>query len=278
MLCSSAFPPLQPYKTAWLYHSITTRPLDTQRPQCTLGKDSPLYQSMCYIIFHRHLCFHLDTFKSRLLVSSDSDGDFMMVRSTTTGHESYIPTSYTAKVAHRYVTATKTHLKCVCILCMRMSVCVRSCACMRRRAGSSLTGGSSFCVCELYLSGDWCLEQDLCSLQWHISLCLLHFHLLLQWGMCSDTVTVGFPDLKTTWRYCFFVSFCLHESTLFYCPTHLNVTYCTSSALSSGGCSQASAGTKPWSCSCNPITRTDPSWSVSQRRSEVRSFPSLTQK
>ncbi|XP_044075983.1 src-like-adapter 2 [Siniperca chuatsi] len=38
----------------------------------------------------------------RLTVISD-DGDFMMVRSTTTGRESYIPTNYTAKVTHRWL-------------------------------------------------------------------------------------------------------------------------------------------------------------------------------
>lgn len=38
----------------------------------------------------------------QLTVISD-DGDFMMVRSTTTGRESYIPTTYTAKVTHRWL-------------------------------------------------------------------------------------------------------------------------------------------------------------------------------
>lgn len=31
----------------------------------------------------------------------NSDGDFLIVRSATTGLESYIPTSYTAKVTHK---------------------------------------------------------------------------------------------------------------------------------------------------------------------------------
>ncbi|CAG5983943.1 src-like-adapter 2 [Menidia menidia] len=38
----------------------------------------------------------------KLTVVSD-DGDFMMVRSSTTGRQSYIPTNYTAKVAHRWL-------------------------------------------------------------------------------------------------------------------------------------------------------------------------------
>ncbi|KAG7495336.1 hypothetical protein JOB18_047589 [Solea senegalensis] len=37
----------------------------------------------------------------RLTVLSD-DGDFVMVRSTTTGRDSYIPTNYTAMVTHRW--------------------------------------------------------------------------------------------------------------------------------------------------------------------------------
>lgn len=35
------------------------------------------------------------------LFSFNSDGDFMMVRSATTGVESYIPTDYTARLTHR---------------------------------------------------------------------------------------------------------------------------------------------------------------------------------
>ncbi|XP_051272462.1 src-like-adapter 2 [Dicentrarchus labrax] len=38
-----------------------------------------------------------------LLTIISDDGDFMMVRSTTTGRESYIPTNYTAKVTHRWL-------------------------------------------------------------------------------------------------------------------------------------------------------------------------------
>ncbi|KAM9410443.1 src-like-adapter 2 isoform 2-T2 [Pholidichthys leucotaenia] len=38
----------------------------------------------------------------RLSIITD-DGDFMMVRSSTTGRESYIPTNYTAKVTHRWL-------------------------------------------------------------------------------------------------------------------------------------------------------------------------------
>ncbi|XP_070758897.1 src-like-adapter 2 [Enoplosus armatus] len=38
----------------------------------------------------------------QLTIISD-DGDFVMVRSTTTGRESYVPTNYTAKVTHRWL-------------------------------------------------------------------------------------------------------------------------------------------------------------------------------
>ncbi|XP_041634677.1 src-like-adapter 2 [Cheilinus undulatus] len=38
----------------------------------------------------------------QLTIISD-DGDFMMVKSSTTGHESYIPICYTAKVTHRWL-------------------------------------------------------------------------------------------------------------------------------------------------------------------------------
>ncbi|CAJ1051341.1 src-like-adapter 2 [Xyrichtys novacula] len=41
-------------------------------------------------------------FGEQLTVTSD-DGDFMMVRSSTTGCESYIPTHYTAKVTNRWL-------------------------------------------------------------------------------------------------------------------------------------------------------------------------------
>lgn len=38
----------------------------------------------------------------------------------------------------------------------------------------------------------------------------------------------------------------------------------------SGGCSQASPGTKRWSCWCCLLTRLEPSWSESRRQAEVR--------
>lgn len=88
----------------------------------------------------------------------------------------------------------------------------------------------------------------------------------------------GFSSPKNNMMMFFFLFFCLHDNTLFWCPTHLLWMSHASSAVCSGGCSQASAGTKPWSSSCNPITRMDPSWSVSQRQSEVRGFLSLRQK
>ncbi|XP_042352370.1 src-like-adapter 2 [Plectropomus leopardus] len=51
----------------------------------------------------------------RLTIISD-DGDFMMVRSTTTDQESYIPASYTAKVAHRWLFTGISRYKAVELL------------------------------------------------------------------------------------------------------------------------------------------------------------------
>ncbi|XP_070702617.1 src-like-adapter 2 [Pempheris klunzingeri] len=51
----------------------------------------------------------------RLTVISD-DGDFMMVRSTTTGRESYVPTNYTAKVTHRWLFTGISRYKAVELL------------------------------------------------------------------------------------------------------------------------------------------------------------------
>uniref|UniRef100_A0A665VNV5 Si:ch211-25d12.7 n=1 Tax=Echeneis naucrates TaxID=173247 RepID=A0A665VNV5_ECHNA len=54
-------------------------------------------------------------FGERLIIVSD-DGDFMMVRSTTTGLESYIPTCYTAKVTHRWLFKGISRCKAVQLL------------------------------------------------------------------------------------------------------------------------------------------------------------------
>ncbi|XP_035007778.2 src-like-adapter 2 [Hippoglossus stenolepis] len=51
----------------------------------------------------------------RLTILSD-DGDFIMVRSTTTGHEGYIPNTYTAKVTHRWLYTGISRLKAVELL------------------------------------------------------------------------------------------------------------------------------------------------------------------
>uniref|UniRef100_A0A3Q0RW89 Src like adaptor 2a n=1 Tax=Amphilophus citrinellus TaxID=61819 RepID=A0A3Q0RW89_AMPCI len=51
----------------------------------------------------------------RLHVTSD-DGDFIMVRSTTTGHESYVPNYYTAKVTHRWLFTGISRYKAVELL------------------------------------------------------------------------------------------------------------------------------------------------------------------
>ncbi|XP_040888827.1 src-like-adapter 2 [Toxotes jaculatrix] len=51
----------------------------------------------------------------RLTIISD-DGDFMMVRSSTTGRECYIPTNYTAKVTHRWLFTGISRYKAVELL------------------------------------------------------------------------------------------------------------------------------------------------------------------
>lgn len=51
----------------------------------------------------------------RLVIISD-DGDFMMVRSTTTNLESYIPTNYTAKVTYNWLFAGISRYKAVELL------------------------------------------------------------------------------------------------------------------------------------------------------------------
>ncbi|XP_029005931.1 src-like-adapter 2 [Betta splendens] len=51
----------------------------------------------------------------RLTVMSD-DGDFMMVRSSTTGRDSYVPTNYTAKVTSRWLFTGISRLKAVELL------------------------------------------------------------------------------------------------------------------------------------------------------------------
>lgn len=51
----------------------------------------------------------------RLHVISD-DGDFIMVRSTTTGHECYVPNYYTAKVTHRWLFTGISRYKAVELL------------------------------------------------------------------------------------------------------------------------------------------------------------------
>ncbi|XP_008282171.1 src-like-adapter 2 isoform X2 [Stegastes partitus] len=51
----------------------------------------------------------------RLTIVSD-DGDFMMVRSSTTGRESYIPTNYTAQVTNRWLFTGISRYKAVELL------------------------------------------------------------------------------------------------------------------------------------------------------------------
>uniref|UniRef100_A0A3P9LE58 Si:ch211-25d12.7 n=1 Tax=Oryzias latipes TaxID=8090 RepID=A0A3P9LE58_ORYLA len=68
--------------------------------------DSPVLQENVIVSLHDYPTFE-DTEPSmfageRLLIVSE-DGDFMTVRSSTTGRDSYIPTNYTAKVMHRWL-------------------------------------------------------------------------------------------------------------------------------------------------------------------------------
>ncbi|KAL6111916.1 sla2 [Pungitius sinensis] len=51
----------------------------------------------------------------QLNIISD-DGDFMMVRSTTTGLETYIPTNYTARLTHRWLFTGLSRIKAVALL------------------------------------------------------------------------------------------------------------------------------------------------------------------
>lgn len=75
--------------------------------------------------------------------------------------------------------------------------------------------------------------------------------------MCSEAVPANVPRLKTKLTFIF-----NHMTTMSYC---LNVL-----SLHSGGCSQASVGTKHQSCSCSLTTWMEPSWFESLRQTEVR--------
>lgn len=132
---------------------------------------------------------------------------------------------------------------------------------MKWKAVSSLSGRRSFYVGNSHLSGDGGLEQELCSLQWFdISLCLLHFQSSSS-GECTLRVfqSIFQPWKKTAKKK--FIFFLLYMTTLSSC---LHIC-----PLCAGGCSQASAGTKQQSCSCSQVTTMEPSWSESQRQTEV---------
>uniref|UniRef100_A0AAQ5ZXH1 SH2 domain-containing protein n=1 Tax=Amphiprion ocellaris TaxID=80972 RepID=A0AAQ5ZXH1_AMPOC len=68
--------------------------------------------------FVQGMGYSKDTFShdGLFLFLSNSDGDFMMVRSTTTGREIYIPTNYTAKVTHRWLFSGISRYKAVELL------------------------------------------------------------------------------------------------------------------------------------------------------------------
>lgn len=98
----------------------------------------------------------------------------MMVRSTTTGREIYIPTNYTAKLTNRWVTNQ------------------RNCTGVEKEfeEGGFLRGGSSLCVGEQYLS--ICLEEDFYSPQWHDQPLPPAVSVLLRWWTYSVVVPVDF--------------------------------------------------------------------------------------
>ncbi|XP_023254772.1 src-like-adapter 2 [Seriola lalandi dorsalis] len=82
-------------------------------PASTTTMESIIVSLYNYPSFgHREVTMHIG---ERLTIVSD-DGDFLMVRSTTTGHESYIPTSYTAKVTHRWLFTGISRYKAVELL------------------------------------------------------------------------------------------------------------------------------------------------------------------
>ncbi|XP_041834405.1 src-like-adapter 2 [Melanotaenia boesemani] len=66
----------------------------------------PAHQEIVFVSLHNYPSFERTELTmyvgERLTILSD-DGDFMMVRSSTTGRDSYIPTNYTAKVTHRWL-------------------------------------------------------------------------------------------------------------------------------------------------------------------------------
>ena len=200
-----------------------------------------------------------DTISHHDFIFSNSDGDFLMVRSTTTGHEGYIPNNYTAKVTHRYVLVTKMDLQLgtVCAVCERERREEREekeetnkpekYALVRRKAGSSLTRGRSLSVGELYLSL-WnkpsVLSRDVTSAS---ASCTFTPPPV---GDVSVFVPVDFPNLKTTDK---------HPSMSYNLPQSDCVLHVCS--LCSGGCTQVSADSKLWSCCCSPVTSMAPSWS-----------------
>ncbi|KAM4588055.1 src-like-adapter 2 [Odontesthes bonariensis] len=77
--------------------TVLENPPDSELPEL---QESVIVSLHNYPSFeHTELSMHMG---ERLFIISD-DGDFMMVRSTTTGRDSYIPTNYTAKVSCRWL-------------------------------------------------------------------------------------------------------------------------------------------------------------------------------
>lgn len=83
---------------------------ESESPTC---EESVIVSLLDYPSFgHTELTMHVG---DRLTVTSD-DGDFMMVRSATTGCESYIPTHYAAKVTHSWLYTGISRIKAVELL------------------------------------------------------------------------------------------------------------------------------------------------------------------
>lgn len=118
---------------------------------------------------------------------------------------------------------------------------------LRRLCHFSVT--HSLCVGDLFLRGGTTLLYS--PVTWHHPLPPAVSVLLHGLWKCYS----GFSNLENNGK----ILFCLPDNA-----------WTDASPLCPGGCSQASAGSKQWSCSCNLTTKVAPSWSGSQRQTKVR--------
>ncbi|KAF3689507.1 Src-like-adapter 2 Src-like adapter protein 2 [Channa argus] len=80
---------------------------------------SPSPQESIIVSLYNYPSFGRTELRMRIgerLTTLSDDGDFMMVRSTTTGHESYIPSTYTATVTNRWLFTGISRYKAVELL------------------------------------------------------------------------------------------------------------------------------------------------------------------